>query len=216
MIVSRRLNGGNERWIGLQRGAAVQLEGVQLVEIGGTAIEQRRGGGGAPALGGLQLRRVGRQRRQMHVGWDAEPRAQAPPRWVHDQHELLVRTRSCLLRQGGQRAGDHLDVAGGAQMPLRAPRGRRRLATPIPPARARMNRDHRPLSFGRPAAAQDGLEPAAMLIAGPHRHRRSRMRRRHRRYLGLQLLFQAVRSAGLAALGWRGRGAWGVKSSRRR
>ncbi len=101
-------------------------------------------------------------------------------------------------------------------MPLCPSRGGMDIAAQIPPAIARMNRDYRSLSSRRPDAAQDGLEADAMLIACPDLHRRPWMRLVHRRYLGFQLFFQAARSSWLAALVWRGRGAWGVKSSRRR
>src|SRR5690242_14775510 len=67
VIVSCRLDGGDERWLALQRGTAVELERIQLVQVAGTRVDQRRVGEGPQALGRLQLRRVGRQGHQVQV-----------------------------------------------------------------------------------------------------------------------------------------------------
>jgi hypothetical protein len=90
------------------------------------------------------------------------------------------------------------------------------VAGQLAPARARMDRHHWPLPPWRPHPAQEGLEPDAMRIRGPHLHRRSWMRLRYRRRRGRQFFLKAVCAAGLAALACRGRGVCGVKSSRRR
>ena len=74
-------------------------------------------------------------------------------------------------------------------------------------------------------AQQAGAGPTKELVVvvdqagwhmSPRLHRRTWMRLPCRCYLGLQLFFQAARSSGLADLAGRGRGAWGVQSSRRR
>ena len=150
------------------------------------------------------------------MGRDPHALTHVPPGAVHDQHELLARTRSRLLGKGGQRAGEQLHIDPRTQMPGGPPRSRMDVAHQIAPAIAGVNRDHGSLPAWRPDAAQDGLESDTMLIARPPLHRRSGMRLPDRRYLGLQLFFQAARSSGVAALVCRGRGACGVKSSRRR
>ncbi len=41
---------------------------------------------------------------------DHDTLAHVPPRTVHDQHDLLVGTRSRLLGEGGERVGEELHV----------------------------------------------------------------------------------------------------------
>ena len=90
---------------------------------------------------------------------DHDTLAHVPPRTVHDQHDLLVGTRSRLLGEGGERVGEELHVDARAQMPLGPPGGGVDVASEVPPAIAGMDHDHRPLPPQRPDATQDGLEP---------------------------------------------------------
>src|SRR5205085_6378524 len=63
-----------------------------------------------------------------------------------------------------------------------------------------------PLTFGRPDAAQDRLQPDAVLVRGPDLDRLVRVLGSRLSDGLLQLFLNASRSSGVAEPGWRGRG----------
>lgn len=115
VIVSGELDRGDEGRIGLQGQAAVELQRIERVQVGGTGVDERCVGEGSQPLGGLQLRRVGRQGQQMQVLGDDEAPAQVPGRPIEEQQDQLGRAGPDLRREVLQRTAEELDVDAGGE-----------------------------------------------------------------------------------------------------
>jgi hypothetical protein len=87
--------------LGLQHGAAGELHLLQLVEITELAVDKRRIGERPEMFARLQLRRVGGQEQQVDMLGYLHVVARMPPRPIEHQHDLLGRSRSHRLGEGG-------------------------------------------------------------------------------------------------------------------
>lgn len=87
--VGTRLEGNTARGLGI-------FEGVNRGEM---PIGQRRVGQRPQVLGGMELRRIGREEQQMDMLGHPPSAAGVPARAIQDQHDLFVRT-------GANRAGE--------------------------------------------------------------------------------------------------------------
>ena len=164
----------------LEGDTTARLRVFQLVEIGDMTVDQHCVGQRPQVLGGLQLGRVRWQEEQVDVLGHPQAHAGMPPGLVEHEHELLVGSRSRLLCEGGQLDLKEVDTHGGGEMEERPAGGGMGKADQSAPGEAMLDEGVRARTGRRPDAAQQRLEPNAMLVGHPQFHGRLWKRGRHR------------------------------------
>ena len=152
---------------GLQDGTALELDGLQLLEIAEMAVDQRRIRERPEVLGRLKLGRVGGQEQQVDILGHRQAVAGVPARAVEHEHDVLVRSGPGGL---GKSLQFHREVGGGdagGQVPDGAARGGMDESHQVAPLVARLDGGDGTFAWERPDASQEGLEADAVLVGGP-------------------------------------------------
>ena len=124
----------------LQDGAALQLDVVEVLDVGKVAVEQRRVTELPEVLAGLHLRRVGGQDEQMDVLWHEQGVAGVPARSIEHEDDLLARSCPRRVRKGSQLDGEEIRADPSRQMPDGATGGGMDEGDDIAPDIARLDR----------------------------------------------------------------------------
>jgi len=162
--------GADARGLTLQVGAAGELDVFELLDAGEMAVDQDRVGQRPQVLGGLQLRGVRREKKQVDMLGHPQMDAGVPTRPIQHQDNLLVRTGTRLARERGQLGFKHGDAYRGGQMKEGAPRGGMDEAHQIAPFEPVAYWGNRALANRRPDPAQQRFEANAMFVGGPELH----------------------------------------------
>ena len=88
--------------LGLQRDTVLGLRFFEVLDGGEMAVDQRGVGQRPQMLGRLEFWRVGREEVQIDVVRHAQAQTGMPARSIQDHDELLLRSRACLARKGGE------------------------------------------------------------------------------------------------------------------
>jgi hypothetical protein len=197
--------GADQLRVTLQLSTASELGVLQLLDRLEMAIDQAAVGQWPEVLGRLELRRVRREKQQVHMVGHAQFDAGVPAGAVEHQHDLLGGTGSHCSREGGQLDFKERDADAGGQVKDGPPRGGVHEADQIAPGIPMADQGNGALADRGPDPAQQRFEADPMLIDGPQFDLRLREGRRDRPQERTDL-FLNVSCCSAAASACRGRG----------
>src|SRR4051794_752405 len=193
---------------GVEGDAALGDRTVEVLDRAEVLVGERLVEHRPEAFGRLQLGAVGRQVDEPDALGDGQPRLRVPARVVEDEDDDPVATGAGLAgEEGEERLEERLRHSVG-QVPEHLARGRLHEGDHVEPLEAVVAGRARSLALGRPDAAEDRLQPDAVLVGGEDFDDLARM------LLGLlcedggELFLNASCSSAVARAGCSGRGAW--------
>ena len=196
--------------IAFEGDAAFGDDSVEVVERVEVPVDERLVDVGPEGLGGLQLRRVGRQVDETDTLWDGE-RCGVPARAVEDEEDDPVAAGPGLAGEEREGVLEQRLVDAGREVPeALAGRGRDE-GGDVEPLEAVMATGDRALAARRPDPAQDRLQPDAVLVGGEDLDRRARMALRLFGDGFRELFLNVACSSGVATRTCCGRGRWIVQ-----
>lgn len=151
----------------LEEAALVGLNGLQVVQRGETAIEQRAVGQGPEVFGGLQLGRIGWQETQMKPRGQEELGTGVPSGTIQDEKDVFARTSADEAGEFAQGDLEGRERDSGQDQEEGAPGAGMDKAIHVGPLVAGMDPHDRTLSAPCPNAPQDGFQANAMFIHAP-------------------------------------------------
>jgi len=160
----------DDLWLVLQHDTALDLGGLQLVERVERLVGDAFIGQGPQALTRLQFGRIGRQEEQMDALGHHQLVAGMPARLIEDQQHSLGGACTDSLGEVRQRQREHIRSHGRQEQPFGLSGSWLHKRVDIEPLEALLHRHSWSRPFAHPDAAQDRLEPDAMLIGGPQLH----------------------------------------------
>ena len=187
--------------------AALGDDGVELGERGEVPIDDGLVDQRPEALGGLQLRTVGRQEDEPDAVRHGEPGLGVPAGIVEHQDDDALASGAALAREGGEQRLEEPLIDAGRQIPDGLPACRLDEGGDVEPFIAMVAKRRGARPDGGPDPAPDGLQAETVLVLRPDLDRPIGMRRLGLRDGFLEPLLKSARCSGVAALGCRRRGA---------
>jgi hypothetical protein len=168
-IASERVEGRHIR--GLQQVAHLDLLGLQIPELLPSEVVFQVA---PPPLDRVQLRTVGREEHEAHVGWEGEPLGRMGPTVVHEQEVQAVG------KSPGEGIHPELEGAGIQRGPLQKeafPCDRRHGPIDVERLKDVLDRAHRLAAAGREPPSPDRQQAKAAFVLPEHAHRAGILRR---------------------------------------
>src|SRR3954463_10463255 len=160
------------------------------------------------AFGRLELGAVGRQVDEPDALGDGQPRLRVPAGVVEDEDDDPVATGPGFAGEEGEERLEERLRHPVRQVPEDLARGRLHEGDHVEPLEAVVAGGARSLAFRRPDAAEDRLQPDAVLVRGEDFDDLARMLLRLFGEDGGELFLNASRSSAVARAGCSGRGTW--------
>lgn len=137
--------------------AAIELNGLQLVDVGEMPIDQRRIGELPQVFTRLEFGRVGRQKQQMHLVGNHQIQAGMPARAIEHEHDLLLWAGADFGSEGRQFGGEQRGTHSRRHLPHRATGAGLGKGDQIAPLVTRLDRRDGALARQHPHPLQDRL-----------------------------------------------------------
>src|SRR5690349_20092743 len=193
---------------GVEGDAALGDRTVEVLDRAEVLVGERLVEHRPEAFGRLQLGAVGRAVDEPDALGDGQPRLRVPARVVEDEDDDPVATGPGLAGEEGEERLEERLRHPVRQVPEHLARGRLHEGDHVEPLEAVVAGRARSLAFRRPDAAEDRLQPDAVLVRGEDFDDLARMPLRLFGKDGGELFLNASCSSAVARAGCSGRGTW--------